>query len=267
MSASELASFVAAVIDDGIAPELQRKNNELKRKIDALESTIHQHESERLLVQITGRYGRPIYGEKSLKHGIPQVDEHAAETLWWLAINNDKDDAYDAFICPLDEEPSTQLELRVGGILILPRLLEQLSTIVFNYEEHADEDDLDKLVYLENVDFQPFESFEEEDCPINQLLGRVGPITIRHYKALCKMAESGTDLCTRDLFEHDRGAQPARNMTLAIQEIEFYKKNISGCISLLKQLGFRTRCDQPSSSSSGNRSVAHENDDLDGTRN
>ena len=50
MSASELAPFVAAIIDDGIAPEL-------KRKIDVLEATIQDRDHERLLVQITGRDG------------------------------------------------------------------------------------------------------------------------------------------------------------------------------------------------------------------
>ena len=50
MSASDLAPFVAAVIEDGIVAELQRKNKEL-------ESKIHTHESERLLVQITGLGG------------------------------------------------------------------------------------------------------------------------------------------------------------------------------------------------------------------
>ena len=261
MSASELASFVAAVIDDGIAPELQRKNNELKRKIDALESTIHKHENERLLVQITGRHGRPIYGEKSLQHGSPYFDEGTYKTMWSLDIDNDKDDAYDAFICPLDEEPepSTQLEIRVGGMLILPRILEQLGTIAnFNEGEHVDEDDLDKLVYLEGVDLQYIGDYEEDDCPINRLLGRVGPITVRHYKALCKRfqanIESGTDMTTSDLFEHNvlptttaaagagaAAAPPTRTMTLTVQEIEFHTENISGCMSLMKNLGILDR--------------------------
>ena len=143
MSASELAPFVAAIIDDGIAPELQRKNKELKRKIDALESTIQDRDNERLLVQITGRHGRPIYGETSLKYGMPWVDVLAHDTLWSLNIDNEDD----AFICPFDKKSITQLEIRVGGMLLMPRFLEELTTITnFDYD-HQDEDDLDKLVW------------------------------------------------------------------------------------------------------------------------
>ena len=134
MSASELAPFVAAIIDDGIAPEL-------KRKIDVLEATIQDRDHERLLVQITGRDGHPIYGEKSLKHGIPKIDEDGFENLWLLKINNEDD----AIICPFDEEPITQLEIRVGGMLIMSRVLEQLVMIAHpHFQEHDDEDDLDK---------------------------------------------------------------------------------------------------------------------------
>ena len=38
------------------------------------------------------------------------------------------------------------------------------------------------------------------------------------------------------------GASPTRTMTLTVQVIEFHTENISGCISLMKQLGIRTRC-------------------------
>ena len=248
MSASELAPFVAAIIDDGIAPEL-------KRKIDVLEATIQDRDHERLLVQITGRDGHPIYGEKSLKHGIPKIDEDGFENLWLLKINNEDD----AIICPFDEEPITQLEIRVGGMLIMSRVLEQLVMIAHpHFQEHDDEDDLDKLVYVEDVaiwstwDFNG-DDIDENDCPINRILARVGPITVRHYKALRKIT-SGIETSTSDLFEHNvlpttatAGAQPTRKITLAVTQIEFNKKNISGCISLMKQLGIRTLRREPRS--------------------
>jgi len=247
MSASDLAPFVAAVIEDGIAAELQRKNEEQKRKIDALESTIQKHESERLLVQITGRHGRPIYGERSLKEGRGITDWTGQDILWLPDIDNEDD----AVICPFDERSITQLEIRVGGMLILPRFLQQLNVITnFDYEEHEDEDDLDKLVYLHHVAFCSLGLGldREDDCPINRLTGRIGPITVRHYKALCNFPE-GAGISISDFFEHNvlrfprtaaAGAQPRRKMTLTIQTIEFHKKNISGCISLMKQLGIRT---------------------------
>ena len=41
MSASELAPFVAVIIDDGIAPEFIRKNEEQERKIAEQERKIN----------------------------------------------------------------------------------------------------------------------------------------------------------------------------------------------------------------------------------
>ena len=252
MSASDLAPFVAAVIEDGIAAELQRKNEEQKRKIQTLESTIQKHESDRLLVQITGRHSawssdRPIYGERSLKEGRGKTDFYDQDTLWLLDIDNEDD----AFICPFDKRSITQLEIRVGGMLILPRFLQQLTVITnFDYEEHEDEDDLNKLVYLNHVAFSSLGMGldPDDDCPINRLTGRIGPITVRHYKALCNLPE-GAGIEISDLLEHTvlrfpttavSGAQPVRKMTLTVQAIEFYKNNISGCISLMKQLGIQT---------------------------
>ena len=253
MSASDLAPFVAAVIEDGIAAEMQRKNQEQKRKIEILESTIQKHESDRLLVQITGRHGpwssdRPIYGERSLKEGRGITDFYGQDTLWLLDIDNEDD----AVICPFDERSITQLEIRVGGMLILPRFLQQLTVITnFDHEEHEDEDDLDKLVYLNRVEFSSLGLGldPDDDCPINRLTGRIGPITVRHYKAICNFPE-GAGISISDFFEHNvlrfpttaaAGGQPRRKITLTVQTIEFHKKNISGCISLMEQLGIRTR--------------------------
>jgi len=247
MSASDLAPFVAAIIDDGIAPELQRENEEQQRKINTLESKIQELNNERLLVQITGRHGRPIYGETSLKHGksssYPFADGPEMNLLL-LQINNEND-----AICPFDEEPVTQLEIRVGGMLIMPRVLEQLVTILsFNDEEHDDEDDLDKLVYLNELELPTNAAFDDEDdCPIIQLIGRVGPITVRHYKSLCNLPEDAA-IYISNLLEHNvlpttgaaTEAQQTRKMTLTVTKIVFYRKNISGCISLMKQLGIRT---------------------------
>ena len=88
---------------------------------------------------------------------------------------------------------------------------------------------------------------EEDDCPINRLTGRVGPITVRHYKALCNLPENA-GISISDLVEHHvlptigaaAEAQPTREMTLTVQAIVFHKKNISGCISLMKQLDIHT---------------------------
>ena len=243
MSASELAPFVAAIIDVGITPELQRKNKEQKRKIDALEFTIQDRDNERLLVQITGRYGHPIYLEKSLKEGRAYRDErdHDCDSLWVLDVSDEE------FNCPLDEESITQLEIRVGGMLIMPRVLEQLVRMEF-YEQHdEDEDDLDKLVYLDKVNFLLAADLDYDNSPVSELTGWVEPITVRHYKALVNLQRSGTEILTKHLFEHNvlptteaARTQPTRKMTLTVQKIEFPKNTISGCISLMEQLGINT---------------------------
>ena len=255
MSASDLAPFVAAIIDDGIAPELQRKNQKQTRKIDALESTLQDHDNERLLVQITGRQGHPIYGEKSLTEGrAVRMYHNGDDNLWFLDIQNEDevgDNSNVLCICPFDKKSITELEIRVGGMLLMPRFLKELTVVTnFDYEEHEDEDDLDKLVYLDQLELElpTGRAFDDEDdCPINQLIGRVGPISVRYYKALCNLPEDDA-IYISDLLEHNvlpttgaaTEAQPTRKMTLTVQAIEFYKNNISGCISLMKQLGIQT---------------------------
>ena len=152
-----------------------------------------------------------------------------------------------------DEGSITQLEIHVGGILIMPRfLLDQLVMMNIFDDEYEDEDDLDKLVYvgvvLDQADSLSAADFDDNECPINQLLVRVGPITVRHYKTLCILRDSGVDMFTRFLFEHnvptgyqfEQNKLPKRKMTLTVKEIEFEKKKIRGCISLIKELGIRT---------------------------
>ena len=48
MSASDLAPFVAAFIEDEIAAEMQGKNEELEHKIEELESTVQDRDNARL---------------------------------------------------------------------------------------------------------------------------------------------------------------------------------------------------------------------------
>ena len=73
-----------------------------------------------------------------------------------------------------------QFEIHVGGILIMPRILEQLVMIEFNYERQEDEDDLDKLMYLDKAYFHSAAGTNDDDYPIKQLWGRVKPITVCH---------------------------------------------------------------------------------------
>ena len=131
-----------------------------------------------------------------------------------------------------DEGSITQLEIHVGGILIMPRfLLDQLvmMNIFDDKYEDEDEDDLDKLVsvgvVLDQADSLSAADFDDNECPINQLLVRVGPITVRHDKTLCILRNSGVDMFTRFLFEHnvptrylvEQNKLPTRKMTLTVK--------------------------------------------------
>ena len=66
MSASDLAPFVAAFIEDEIAAEMQGKNEELEHKIEELESTVQDRDNARLLVQLTGHAKNHIQNEEEL---------------------------------------------------------------------------------------------------------------------------------------------------------------------------------------------------------
>ena len=99
MSASDLAPFVAAVIEDGIVAEM-------KKKIEELESKIQKYERERLNVQITGHRGNRLYGETSLKEG-----RVVSNDCWSI----DPHHYNNPCICPFDEESIRQLQIRVGG--------------------------------------------------------------------------------------------------------------------------------------------------------
>ena len=63
MSASDLAPFVAAVIEDGIVAELQHK-------IEDLESKIQRYEENQLRVQITGRTGGTTYKKRDHRSAL-----------------------------------------------------------------------------------------------------------------------------------------------------------------------------------------------------
>ena len=102
MSASELAPFVAAVIEDGIVAEMQRKNEALNHKIEELESNIQDRDNARLLVQITGRGGNRIYGQESLKKGRP-----IGGSAWLLNCVN--------CMCPFDKEEICRPEEKKGS--------------------------------------------------------------------------------------------------------------------------------------------------------
>ena len=68
MSGSDLAPFVAAVLNDSTM-------DEMKNEIDKLRSTLIEYVDETLLVQITGKNGTPVHYETSFKNAEPIFHE------------------------------------------------------------------------------------------------------------------------------------------------------------------------------------------------
>lgn len=239
MSASDLAPFVAAVIEDGIVAELQRKNKEL-------ESKIHKHESERLNVQITGQGGNRIYGEKSLKTGSPFPGDS------WLLYNYNDDDE---FVCPFDEESVTQLEIRVGGIVLLKPFLMADNRypsfrVGFKFNIHLEPIGLNFHLIPSNHSKSPmhtisgwlrlaasssksmddkitFQSLAESLIPIMMGEERIFQLDhlLHHFDTLINT-------------DDERGV--GTKLIISFETIEFRKDSISGCMSLMEELGIRT---------------------------
>ena len=237
MSASDLAPFVAAVIEDGIVAELQRKNKEL-------ESKIHKHESERLQVQLTGQGGNRIYGEDSLKMGLS-----TSPSSWRLNCDN--------CMCPFDEESVTQLEIRVGGIVLLKPFLMADSynrypsfRVGFKFNIHLEPIGLNFHLIPSNHnkshiytisgwlrlaasssksmdDKITFQSLAESLLPIMMGEERIFQLDqlLYHFDTLINT-------------DDERGV--GTKLIISFETIEFRKDSISGCMSLMNELGIRT---------------------------
>ena len=246
MSASDLAPFVAAVIEDGIVAEM-------KHKIEELESTVQDRDNERLLVQITGRNGRPIYGEKSLKHGNSDDDIYDHDTLWSLDIDN----VEDAWICPFDEESITQLEIRVGGTVLLKQFLvaddQYQSYRHISKNENFVDDDNEPLALC----FQIVPSNRNNKSPLHVIqahlrLAASSSASIDDNAKFSSLAKSflnvpATPSQLEELLHHfdtlinvDDEREEGTKLILTFDSIIFDNDSISGCIALMDKLGIRT---------------------------
>ena len=237
MSASDLAPFVAAVIEDGIVAEMQRKNEALKQKIEELESNIQDRDNARLLVQMTGRAGNRIYGQESLKKGRP-----IGGSAWWLDCDN--------CMCPFDEESITQLEIRVGGTVLLNQFL--MGDDQFYCEESGNK---------KGWDFFHFQiiPFNRNTSSIHAIHAHIGlaassSTSMDDKKTFVSLMESFTPTMMNDemfqleqLLHHfdilintddERGI--GTKLTMTFETIEFHKDSISGCMSLMDKLGVQT---------------------------
>ena len=213
---SDLAPFVAAALRDRTVEDL---NNELREEREA-----------RLVVQITGPSGNPVYYESSLLDG--------ASLVWgtrWGLVNRE---AYTAeshadTSIPLPVNAIESLEIRLGGVVVhhfdRDLFFECMTTDV------TDEDfDREKKKEPQMGGFY-FSTTREntavtriQEGPVAIVNGRIGPMRWKDYEAL-------DDYWTMlDFYES------GKEWHLVLTGLEFYKSHIPGIMSLLKKMGIDT---------------------------
>ena len=127
-SGSDLAPFVAAVLNDRTVAGLIQENNELK-------SELTDRDNERLLVEVTGQDGSPIYNKGSMRNARRCGIHHNV-----LDFDNDGRDGF-----PLSS--LTGIEIRVGGVVVERIIIDHLN-IEFRDDGHYDEENQMEAITL-----------------------------------------------------------------------------------------------------------------------
>ena len=250
MSASDLAPFVAAVIEDGIVADMKNKIEDLKHKIEDLESTVQDRDNARLRVQMTRRGGNRIYGEHTLKMAIG-IDPDLC-ILDFDLPEKIVDGNILKCVCPFDEESITQLEIRVGGTVLLKQffMVDDQYQWYYNGVYTPDmNDSVGPSLYFEIV------AVTGNKSPISKIYVRIGlaassSASIVTFLSLVDSFPTynmdGRIIQPEQVLHHfdtlinvngERGG--GTKLTLTFENIIFCKDSISGCISLMDKLGIR----------------------------
>jgi hypothetical protein len=255
MSASDLAPFVAAVLKDGIVANM-------KEEIDTLNSKLKSCKDERLLVQILGggsgggggggggkEQPAHYYYEASLKDGYYSGQNKQYWKVKMIVVpkkkkkkkednnnnNNNNNDSINHYL-PLNS--ITELEIRLGGTVVQRFDTNTLIGICNVFDTDIDE----TLLLINNnnkleepqmcgIGFEPktktVTTSKYGDGPVACIEGRIGPMIYDNYINL--------DILDIDelMILHETGKAD----NLIITEIEFHISMISGCITLLTELG------------------------------
>ena len=181
-----------------------------------------------------------LHGQESLKDGLPGLING-----WSLGNDNNY-----FCVCPFHEESIKQLEISVGGIVLLKQFL------------MADERYQWFRVDLRYKDFVPIFCFHQI-VPSNH---NKSPIQTLHDAHIGLAASSSTSIDDKetlssliDSFDRNERFQPEQllhhldtlinvngerggrtKLTMTFEKIRFRKDSISGCISLMDKLGIRT---------------------------
>ena len=240
MSESDLAPFVAAVIEDGIVAEMQHK-------IEELESKIKRREENHLKVQITGRNGGTTYGEYSLKdHGSLDGDD------WHLDMRKKiVDGNILKCVCPFDKESITQLEIHVGGIVLLKPFLTDDDQFHCTLENRRVNDVLGIRVVFEPVSINtPIEAIFAQIVLASSSSTSIDDKEI--FSSLIRSYYLLVDSHPQEVLRHfdtlittNGEGEGGTKLTMTLEQIYFRKDSISGCISLLDELGVQTSRKRP----------------------
>ena len=173
MSGSDLAPFVAAVLNDRTVAGMIQENNELKSKLN-------DRDNERLLVEVTGQHGSPIYYEESLKNARRFSDD---DDRIVLEFDND--------IASTDGLPLRSLdkiEIRLDGVVVQQFNIDDL---IMSWCSCDCDCDLHDLIYLKhNINRRHLYG------PIQYVVGEIAPLPLGWQQG-----HAGNDMVLTDLLE------------------------------------------------------------------
>ena len=239
-ASSDLAPFVAAVLEDGIVAELQQK-------IAQLESKLQRRADNHLKVQITGRNGNRLYGDYSLKDHR-SMDDDCDD--WFLDMSKKiVDGNILKCVCPFDEESIAQLEIHVGGIALLKQFLmaEDQFNCTLGWKSTGANGVLSMGVVFEPVSIiiTPIETIYAQ---IRLAASSSTSIDDKElFSSLIESFDTVGDSQPQVLLHHfdplintNGEGEGGTKLTMTLERIYFGKDSISGCISLLDELGVQT---------------------------
>eukprot|EP00751_Fragilariopsis_kerguelensis_P017344 CAMPEP_0170837402 /NCGR_PEP_ID=MMETSP0734-20130129/2731_1 /TAXON_ID=186038 /ORGANISM="Fragilariopsis kerguelensis, Strain L26-C5" /LENGTH=243 /DNA_ID=CAMNT_0011204553 /DNA_START=48 /DNA_END=779 /DNA_ORIENTATION=+ len=210
-SKSDLAQFVASVMRDKTLTDLNTEIEELRKERD-----------ERLLVEVTGPDGTPVYYQASMKDGINSDYNDDGNITWLVQFEQQKNGEGDDIVLPLVESIEG-LEFRLGGIVALKMNRLQIFCKLLCLGTNKTKPKMGGVIFHEG-----YRSETETVCAIS---GKIGPILFDDCRAL-----NGININELKAVAHDNG----QAQDLIITSVEFTKTKINGIISLLERMGIST---------------------------
>jgi hypothetical protein len=258
MSASELAPFVAAVFEGSAVAGLLQENNKLKSKLTDLKSKLTDRDNERLLVEVMGQHGTPVYSEESFKNAERHFDDAPyADDDISLNFRADSDDRTrwhakgDGF--PLSSLNEIGIRLGGNGGVVVQRFNIDDLTIHFQYDPLDDDN-----YQMESITLKHIHPRRNVSGPITCVRGTYGPLPLgwRQGQAVgdnpfladlgwgqeLTVEIAGRELAGRtmlltDFFrlvaDENNGLTPQTLMT--IHELVFDEQDITGIMSLINE--------------------------------